>query len=216
MYKSLRVSKLANKNIDINQVETLLNDISPESINIINWKDFPTDVKASFKIAHNSENIILQFEVFENEILAQTEADNGKVSKDSCVEFFVSFDNNKHYYNIELSCIGKLLMGYRDIRPNASYASDNVLQSILRQSTLGSENFDLKQGNFSWKLNLIIPYSAFWGDEIKTFDGLEAKVNFYKCGDNLSKKHYLSWSPIGTEKPSFHETNYFGTLVFEE
>lgn len=213
--KELSVKKIAIENPSFEELESVLQTISANDINTVNWLGFPTSAKASFKIAHNGENIFLQYSVSEDEILAVIDADNGKVSKDSCVEFFVSFDNNEHYYNIELSCIGKLLMGYRDLRPNAVYASDAVLSSIKREASLGSENFDKRQGDFDWTLTLIIPNTAFWGSNITSFNGLEAKANFYKCGDLLSQKHYLSWSPIGTEKPSFHETGYFGTLKFE-
>lgn len=215
MTKELSIKKLAINNPSFDELQNLLKAISAQPINTVNWEGFPTSAKASFKIAHNGNNLFLQYNVSENEILAQIDADNGKVSKDSCVEFFVSFDDNKHYYNIELSCIGKLLMGYRDLRPNAVYADDSVLASIKRVSSLGSESFDKKEGNFNWTLTLIIPKTAFWGSDIKTFDGLDARANFYKCGDNLTQKHYLSWSPIGTEKPSFHETSYFGILKFE-
>lgn len=213
--KKLNIKRIKTDNLCVEQLNEILRNVSAESIGMINWDGFPASVCASFKIAHNGDYLFLLFDVSESEILAQVGEDNGKVSKDSCVEFFVSFDNNEHYYNIELSCIGKLLMGYRDLRPNAQYASEEVLASIKRHSTLGTETFDKKDGNFSWQLSLIIPKSAFWGDDIKTFNGFEAKANFYKCGDNLTQKHYLSWSPIGTEKPSFHERDFFGILKFE-
>lgn len=213
--KRLNVKRIKTDNPCVRDLNEILKDISAESIGMINWDGFPASVCASFKIAHNGDYLFLLFDVSESEILAQVGEDNGKVSKDSCVEFFVSFDNNEHYYNIELSCIGRLLMGYRDLRPNAQYASEELLSSIKRHSSLGIENFERKEGDFSWQLSIIIPKSAFWGDDIKTFNGLEAKANFYKCGDNLTQKHYLSWSPIGTEKPSFHERDFFGILKFE-
>jgi len=45
--------------------------------------------------------------------------------------------------------------------------------------------------------------------------GRRVKANFYKCGDNMKTPHYLSWNPIGTERPNFHTPDYFGTIVFE-
>lgn len=213
--KELRIRRIKEQAPTANRLHEILKEIPSESIGIINWDGFPASVCASFKIAHNGENILLLFDVHESEILAQVSDNNGKVSKDSCVEFFVSFDNNQHYYNIELSCISKLLMGYRDLRPNATYANDEILNSIDRYSSLGENIFERKTGDFSWQLSIIIPRSAFWGDNIKSFKGIEARGNFYKCGDNLNQKHYLSWAPISTEKPSFHETGFFGVLKFE-
>ena len=39
------------------------------------------------------------------------------------------------------------------------------------------------------------------------------RANFYKCGDKTAHPHYLSWSPIHTEKPDFHRPEFFGELI---
>lgn len=213
---TLHIPKIKPRELDVTKLTSVLKDMPTHSIGQINWDGFPATVCASFKIAHDGEHILLVFDVSETEILAQIEEDNGHVYRDSCVEFFVSFDNNVDYYNLEFSCIGKLLMGHRDLRPNAKYATPEILDSIKRHSTLGDTPFDRKTGNFSWQLSIIIPRTAFWGDEIETFDGVTARGNFYKCGDQLSQKHFLSWAPINTEKPSFHEKDFFGILEFEK
>ena len=36
------------------------------------------------------------------------------------------------------------------------------------------------------------------------WDGLRARMNLYKCGDDLSHPHFLSWQPIEAPKPNFH------------
>ncbi|WP_350005689.1 carbohydrate-binding family 9-like protein, partial [Phocaeicola dorei] len=46
-------------------------------------------------------------------------------------------------------------------------------------------------------------------------DGMVVRANFYKCGDELQKPHFLSWSPIKIEKPDFHRPDFFGLLEFE-
>ena len=50
---------------------------------------------------------------------------------------------------------------------------------------------------------------------VKRLDGKTMKGNFYKCGDKLQTPHFLSWSPIGLERPMFHCPAFFGTLSFE-
>ena len=60
-------------------------------------------------------------------------------------------------------------------------------------------------------LALDIPASTFG---LETFAGLQARGNFYKCGDRLPVPHYLSWAPIGTPKPDFHRPEYFDRLIF--
>ena len=39
--------------------------------------------------------------------------------------------------------------------------------------------------------------------------------NFYKCGDETSKPHFVTWNPVGTETPDYHQSAYFGELSFE-
>ena len=54
----------------------------------------------------------------------------------------------------------------------------------------------------------VIPFSLLGLDKApKTL-----RANFYKCGDNCDKTHFLSWSPIALEKPNFHCPDFFGEL----
>ncbi len=41
------------------------------------------------------------------------------------------------------------------------------------------------------------------------------RVNFYKCGDNTSHPHWLTWAPVDYPKPNFHRPQSFGTLQFQ-
>ena len=57
----------------------------------------------------------------------------------------------------------------------------------------------------NWNLTVAIPLVLLGlksGDE---FSG-----NLYKCGDKTKIPHYLSWHPIDTLKPDFHQPYYFG------
>lgn len=204
---------------DINDLAAISKtlDVLPfRQIDKANWDETSVQKpKASFKIGHNGTHLFLQYFVEENEILAKTTKDNGAVWTDSCVEFFIQFTNSDYYYNLELSCIGKALFGYRKERKNVVYANSEIMSSIRRYPSLGEKNFDKKQGDFKWNLLVIIPASAYWQSEITSFDGVKAKANFYKCGDNLTKPHYLSWNPIRSEKPNFHIPDYFENITFE-
>lgn len=199
---------------DRRKIAEKLSELPPHEIAYVNWpKYFPSKPKVYFKIAHNDENIFLHYFVEENEILAETKEDNGAVWTDSCVEFFISFDN-RFYYNAEFSCIGKALLGYRSGRDNSEHANRDVMNSIRRFSSLGSESFPLKKGEFKWDMLLIVPVSAYWKSGLMSLKGIEARGNFYKCGDNLTESHYLSWVPIITEKPDFHRPEYFEKILF--
>jgi len=40
------------------------------------------------------------------------------------------------------------------------------------------------------------------------------RANFYKCGDKLTVPHYVTWNPVGTENPDYHQPEHFGLLKF--
>lgn len=215
MMKKIIIPKILIDATDINQVANRLETLCVNKIDTVNWPDaYPSKPDVTFAMAHNGENILLQYRVKENEILAVVTKDNGEVWTDSCVEMFLSFDN-QHYYNAEFTCIGKALLGYRKFGEKAVHASEQTMRSIVRQSTLGTANRGKEIGNFDWTLTLISPCTAFWQSGINGFDGLQAKGNFYKCGDNLSVPHFVSWNKIETPKPSFHQPSFFGELFFE-
>lgn len=180
-----------------------------------NWTNLNSYPEVAFKVAHDGEEMFLQFKVKEDEVRAVAQGNHTEVWRDSCVEFFISFDDSGYYYNLEQSCIGQALFGYRKDRNDPSYAGDDVMRGIKRLPSLGGENFELKKGEFEWTLLTVLPVSSFWNQDFKTFDGLKARANFYKCGDNLSKPHYLSWAPVEVEQPNFHKVEFFREISFE-
>lgn len=213
--KKITIPKISIDASDLELVAQRLDALHVNTIDTINWADtYPSKPEVTFAIAHNSDNILLQYKVKENEILAAVTTDNGQVWTDSCVEAFISFDD-AFYYNAEFTCIGKALLGYRPFGGKAIHGSDEVMQSILRKPSLGTQNREKQIGDFYWVLTLVIPRTAFWETDILSFDGLKAKGNFFKCGDNLTTPHFVSWAAIGTPSPSFHQPSFFGELNFE-
>ena len=181
-----------------------------------NWPDqFPYSPEVKVYAWHNGKSLFLDFEVDEDYVAAVAKEDNGNVYCDSCVEFFIAFDK-EGYYNIETNCAGKVLMSHRKGRKEAvEYATPEILAGIKRIPSLGSDPFECKENKFPWKMTIEIPASSFFKHQIKDFHGVEAKGNFYKCGDNLPKVHFLSWNKIETENPDFHRPEFFGSLHFE-
>ncbi len=211
--KNLIIPKLTVNTSDI--IADKLSALPGNKINIVNWPDeYPSKPEVSFSIAHDGQNIFLQYKVHEEEILGLVTEDNGEVWTDSCVEFFIAFDDQS-YYNIESTCVGRVLLGYRETEGQTEHASSDIMESIQRCPSLGFANRQKEQGDFHWTLTLMIPRTAFWKSNIETFEGLHVRGNFYKCGDNLSTPHFVSWTNINTPDPSFHQPAFFGELIFE-
>lgn len=208
------------------EINNLLNSCNIEynSIDVINWPNF-SSYKASvkFRIGYSDLNkeIYLQYVVQENDIKATDANDKGTPYKDSCVEFFSIPGNDSIYYNLEMNCIGKGTFAGGAERKERTRYQDDILKCIRRYPSLPQEAFGIKtfedNGNkqYNWSLTIAIPYKVFTLSNISTLKGKEIKANFYKCGDDMPQRHYISWNPIGTESPNFHTPQYFGKLIFE-
>lgn len=183
-------------------------------IHAINWKEFPYRPIVKFRIGHVSNQIWLKFYVHEKHILAQETHTNGAVYKDSCVEFFISFDK-KNYYNFEFNCIGTIHLGYGSGRHNRTPVKPEIAERIQIESSLGNQPFKERTGNFEWEMTIRIPLECFTFDQIHSLDERKATANFYKCGDETSEPHYVTWNPIETANPDYHRPEFFGKIQFE-
>jgi len=184
------------------------------SIDFLNWKDFLYKPEVTFQITHSKDAINLNYKVKEKYILARETRTNGDVYKDSCVEFFISFDG-KSYYNFEFSCIGAIHLAYGPGRGNRKFVDAEKIKAIEIHSSLGDQPFKEKTGDFDWELTVKIPVSCLAFDNIKNLSGIKATANFYKCGDGTSEPHYITWNPVETETPDFHRPEFFGEIIFE-
>ena len=226
--KTLKVKELefAVAKPSAEEIENAFNakNVEYNQIGCVNWEgyngDYNPDVK--FRIGYSETEIYLQYLVTENDIKAEFGEDVGsKPYTDSCVEFFAIPGEGGEYYNLELNCIGKGTFAGGAQRTDRTRYADDVLAQIRRESTLGSEAFGTKtladNGGepYTWKLTVALPIELYSLSEVKPLKGRTIKANFYKCGDNMPQKHYLSWHPIRIEKPNFHRPDHFGTLIFE-
>lgn len=213
--KKLIIAYIETDSLDVYAVADRLSVLPANAIDLINWPDeYPSRPEVFFRIAHSGDNILLQYQVREDEILGMVTEDNGEVWTDSCAEFFVTFDD-ANYYNLESNCIGRVLLGYRKTGERAEHALPEIMKSIKRLPDLGFGVRSRQKGDFKWTLTLIIPIATFWKSNIKTLRGIKARGNFYKCGDNLTVPHFVSWAKIETPNPNFHQPGFFGELIFE-
>ena len=214
--KNLLIQRIEVKNtLTLAEAEHILeNKAVTHPIDIINWKEFTYKPNVTFRIRHTSDEIWLKYDVKEKHILAKETRTNGEVYKDSCVEFFISVDG-KNYYNFEFSCIGTIHLAHGAGRDNRQFVQAETVKKIEISSSLGNKPFAEKSGNFEWEMMIKIPLKCFAFDELKSLNGLKAKANFYKCGDETSEPHYITWNPILTENPDYHRPEFFGDVLFE-
>lgn len=184
-----------------------------EQIDTVNWPDsYSVRPDARFNIARSSKAFFIHFVVNEKQIKAIYSKDQDPVWQDSCVEFFCQVPGSKTYFNFEFNCIGTCLATERKSRTeDVNPLSVEKMSQIKRYASLGNEPFEEKKGNFDWTLTVEIPFRLLGIDPDNLPEIIRA--NFYKCGDETSVPHYVSWSPIEVENPDFHRPEFFGELV---
>lgn len=198
---------------DEKEMNVLLENCPANHIDQISWKDYPYKPEVTFKIAYSDQAIALKFEVNERYLRINTFQTNGPVWKDSCVEFFISFQNS-FYYNLEFNALGIALIGYSsNDRSLKKRLPDDIVEKIKSFSSIKSP---IDKEGVNWNLTLYIPLEVFKFETLQSLEGLSCKANFYKCGDLLPQPHYLSWSPISSPEPNFHLPEFFGKIKFDD
>lgn len=212
--KILKASSLAfEQDGKISAISDSLDKLEKNEIGIVPWAEFPYKPKVSFAIAYSDDSILLKYYVKEKAISAIHQQPNSHVYKDTCVEFFISFNNEVNYYNLEFNCTGTCRAGFGDNRDNRELLSPALINKIKHLSNIKSGNSATDQ-DVSWELTLQIPLAVFYRHNIKELKGLHCRANFYKCGDDLPDPHFLCWNPIDSAEPNFHLPAFFGEVHF--
>ena len=184
-------------------------------VGCVNWpNEYPYHPVAQFRFCHNSQNLLLNYRVSEEMVKAVADTDNGMVWHDSCMECFLQRPEENRYFNIECNCIGTLLIGSGLSNKDRVHVSPDALKTADRFSSLGRSPLERNEPT-QWELSLVIPVNLLFDGSLKTLDGASLKGNVYKCGDSLKTPHFLSWRPISTPSPSFHEPAFFAPIEFE-
>jgi hypothetical protein len=183
-------------------------------IDTINWKGYDYKPDVALSMAYGNHEIFLKYYITEDYFKAEKTETNEMVCEDSCVEFFVSPEDDGIYYNFEFNAIGTCLLGTGTGRENSTRANPELISKIRRLTSGGKELVKERKGKYSWTLTVAIPFEVFFRHKVKDLKGKTFRANFYKCGDMLTIPHYVTWNPVGTDKPDYHQPAYFGLLKF--
>ncbi len=201
--------------INIESAGDVLEDFGQrDTVEMLNWvKKFPYRPITYFYIARSFESIFIKYNVHGSMLRAIYSNDQDPVHEDSCVEFFCKIPDSDEYMNFEFNCIGTCKAGKRKSRnEEVVHFPLTDLKNIERYPSIGRRAFKELEGMFEWDLTVKIPFSLIGIDSTNLPDKLLG--NFYKCADGTDSPHFVSWSPIQTEKPDFHCPEFFGELNF--
>lgn len=171
------------------------------------------------KMAYDNSAIYVKFKVNDRYVKAVYSSHQDPVYKDSCVEFFFTpgSDISEGYFNLEMNCIGIMLFHHQKIpRQNAVAISELDVEKVEVVTSLTGVINPERAEKVSWIVSYKIPFSIL--KKYHSFDipepGTVWRANFYKCADETSHPHWLTWAPIDNPSPDFHRPEFFGELHF--
>jgi len=186
--------------------ERLITSGARLSIDKINWKDFSHTPDVTVFLGYCDQRLWLHYLVGNDFVRAICREDQEPVWQDSCVEFFVK--QGDIYRNFEFNCLGVCLSASGPDRNARERLDSAEMARILRFPSLTIESLPSESIPSNWSLTVAIPLGL-----IGLKQGSQFMANFYKCGDETKVPHYISWSPIVTSSPDFHQPGFFAPLV---
>ena len=171
------------------------------------------------KVAYDDAAIYVIFRANDQYVRAVRSQHQEGVFKDSCVEFFFSpaQDSEDGYFNLEMNCGGTMLFHHQSAnRENKVNISPQDIAKIEVAHSLPKTVEHEIQEPTMWTVEYRIPFEILEEYHAMTppVTGSIWRSNFYKCADETSHPHWLTWSPIDYPKPNFHLPAFFGTLKF--
>ena len=171
------------------------------------------DCNASVAVFHYGTGLCLHYSVRERFIKARKRRYNKDTFRDNCVEFFIAFNEEADYYNFELNCLGSIKAAFGPSRDKRDFLPPHHLGRM-------EENLEITISNVArdhfiqWDIRIDLDVNTFCFHRFESLAGVQAVVNFTKCGDELPNPHYLSWVDIQSATPDFHQPAFFGEALF--
>jgi hypothetical protein len=175
--------------------------------------------KTQAKLLYDDDNIYVIFRVEDQYVRAVAEEYHGPVWKDSCVEFFFTpeQDISLGYLNLEVNCGGTALLHYQKL-PKQDVVEVDVadMEQIEIAHTLPKIINPEITEPVVWTLEYRLPLAIIrkYCRTTAPAPGVLWRANFYKCAEDNSHPHWLTWAVVDLPKPSFHQPEFFSTIEF--
>ena len=181
-----------------------------------NWWKSGEKEQTVAKILWDDVNLYIGYYCRDKHIAADVTRRHGPVSLDDCVEAFISPNPNKvrNYYGFEMNVIGTMLNFIRGDWWRGGRFSEPVGVRLWTSHYGRSLKVDSPDDDH-WIIEVSIPFKNFEKDAAHTppHDGDRWRLNLNRSGGTTNAQ-YSTWSPVGTERPSFHVPEDFGSVRF--
>ncbi|MFA5292352.1 MAG: carbohydrate-binding family 9-like protein [Phycisphaerae bacterium] len=175
--------------------------------------------KTQAKLLYDEKNIYVFFRIEDQYVRAVAQKLHDPVCRDSCAEFFFTPGENisDGYFNLEINCGGTMLMFHQTARnENKIQISEQNCKKIKIKTSMPKIVEPEIKEPITWTLHYTLPLEILesYAKVSKPAAGVKWRANFYKCADDSSHPHWLTWAKIDKPRPDFHRPDFFDTIVF--
>lgn len=170
------------------------------------------DVKANAQVSYSDTALLIHLWAEVPTIRAVETGPVGMPCEDSCLEFFFRpVKDDPRYINLEFNFNGCFYLGM-----------GTGIQDLLRLIPDGDakEIFEpeIRKTETGWEIFYQIPYTFIRRlfPQFAPAAGETMRANCYACSDLSEPHYYLSWNPVATEPFTFHRSECFGVMQFED
>lgn len=217
---SVKVTKLASPpKIDANWDKSPWQSIQPELIGKYMGQKPEHIPGTQVKIAYDDTAVYVIFRVEDRYVRAAATSHQGNVCRDSCVEFFFSpgADAPGPYFNIEMNCGGTMLFHFQQAPGEGRIEIPESDRSQIETAHSLPRIVDPEiEKPVTWTIEYRLPITILekYCHVTRPAPGVTWRANFYKCADQTSHPHWLTWSSVDSPAPDFHLPQFFGVLEF--
>jgi len=181
-----------------------------------NWWKSGEKEATDVRMLWDDQNLYVGFYCHDRHISAVVTERHGPVSKDDCVEIFLSPNPQKpaNYYTFEINAIGTMLNRNKADWWNGPPTWEP--EGVSHRTSLQSSSPKLESASDQdWVVELAIPFRNFARDSAHTppTPGEIWRLNLYRTG-GITNPQQSSWSPLPPQVHSFHTPTAFGFVEF--
>ncbi|MBM3724723.1 MAG: c-type cytochrome [Acidobacteria bacterium] len=202
--------------LDARLDEPAWRDATPVGDFIFNWFESGDREQTDARMLWDDDNLYVSWRCQDRHISAQVTERHGPVSRDDCVEIFISPNPAKvrNYYTFEINVIGTMLNRCRtDWWTGPPTWEPEGVQ--YRTTYHGRARKDESSDDREWIVELAIPLRNFARDaaHMPPRDGDEWRLNLQRTG-GITNRQNSTWAPIAPPSKSFHTPESFGRVIF--
>lgn len=202
------------------------------NIDVVREESSSHHPQTELKLLHHHTAIFGLFRVKDKYVRAIRSGFQESVCRDSCVEFFFKPKPEGGYFNFEFSCSGAMLCFYivdntrilneekaklpepNEFRNYTPLKTEDLKMVRIFHSMPGKVEPEIQEDTewylgFEISLAMLEKYTGPLGE----LSGQKWEANCYKCADETSHPHWISWNPLKAK--NFHCPECFGVITFE-